>query len=132
MFRGEGMDERYSTRPGRTGSELVDDEAVIVDFETNHYYCLNPPATVVWSLLSAGPHAAEDVARAIAVHYGRPLDDVRSDVGELLVGLLEEGLVERSDGDAAAQTVDLGAGSSYVAPRFDKFGTLEQLMLAGE
>ena len=127
------MDETYSARPDRTGSELVDDEAVVIDFETNHYYCLNPTATVVWSLLTAGPRTVEDVARALGAGYDRSLAEVRDDVERLLANLVEEGLLEKSGSGADGMPVaGLEATGSYVVPRFDKFGTLEQLMLAGE
>jgi hypothetical protein len=54
-------------------------------------------------------------------------------VEKLLANLVEEGLLEKSSSGADGMPVaGLEATGSYVVPRFDKFGTLEQLMLAGE
>lgn len=125
--------QRYVVASARTGSERIDDELVVISFDTSHYYCLNPTATVVWTLMSAGPHSVEEASHVLAGVHGLDLVATVQDVSELVAGLEEEHLVERTDGDAPMGAVELPEGSqAYVVPRFEKFGTLEQLMLAGE
>jgi Coenzyme PQQ synthesis protein D (PqqD) len=125
--------QRYVVASARTGSERIDDELVVISFDTSHYYCLNPTATVVWALMSAGPHSAEEASQVLAGAHALDLAATVEDVSELLAGLEEERLVERSDDDPPMGAVELPEGSrAYVVPRFEKFGTLEQLMLAGE
>ena len=123
----------YVVAAARTGSERIDDELVVINFDTSHYYCLNLSATVVWTLLSAGPHSAAEASQVLARAHGLDLAATIEDVSELLTGLEAEQLVERSNGDAPVGPVEVTTGSgAYVVPRFEKFGTLEQLMLAGE
>jgi hypothetical protein len=123
----------YVVAAARTGSERIDDELVVINFDTSHYYCLNPTATVVWTLLSEGPHTATDASQVLAAAHGLDLAATLEDVSELLAGLEAEQLVERSNGDAPTGSVEVPpASGAYVVPRFEKFGTLEQLMLAGE
>jgi hypothetical protein len=125
------MDEIYEARPDAAW-ELVDGEAIVINFETRHYYCLNKTATAAWSLLTAAPHTADTVSAALGPAYGLSASDVHADVTELLAGLASEGLVEPSENDAASPNAGDLAGGTYVAPRLDKYGTLEQLILAGE
>ncbi len=125
------MDGIYAARPDAAW-ELVDDEAIVINFETRHYYCLNQTATAVWSLLTAAPQTAETMSAALGPAYGLSASDVHADVAEVLAGLVSEGLVEPSDDASASPKAGDLAGGAYVAPRFDKFGTLEQLIVAGE
>jgi hypothetical protein len=127
---------RYAVRRDRTGSEHVDAEVVVISFETGHYYCLNSTATLVWSLLGSGSRGADEVGGALAGLYERPSEPVRADVRELLAALEGEGLLE-SLHDSSGATVEAEPAVArppgpYVKPAFEKFGTLEQLMLAGE
>jgi hypothetical protein len=112
--------------------ELVDDEAVVINFVTRHYYCLSPSATVVWSQLTNGPQTVELLSAALGDAYSRTPADVHDDVVELLAGLVAEGLVDGPVDGVAAPAAAVEAATGYVAPRFDKFGTLEQLIVAGE
>lgn len=127
----DGVEQKYRVCASRTASEVIDDDAVIVNFDTSHYYGLNAPATAVWSLLGTDPYSIDDAATFLGATYDLPAVDVHHDVSELIAGLLTEGLVERADGEAATPTA-ARAPAPYVTPRCEKFGTLEQLMLAGE
>lgn len=125
------MAETYAARTDAAW-ELVDDEAIVINFETRHYYCLNQTATALWSLLTTTPHSVDGLSAALGPAYGMSASDVHADVAEVLANLVSEGLVETSDGaEASPKKSDL-KGGAYVAPRFDKFGTLEQLIVAGE
>jgi hypothetical protein len=125
--------QRYVVAAARTGSERIDDELVVISFDTSHYYCLNPTGTVVWTILSTGPHSVEEASQLLAGAHGLDLAATVQDVSEFVAGLEAENLVERTDGDASAATAALPeAPPAYVVPRFEKFGTLEQLMIAGE
>ena len=105
----------------------------MISFDTSHYYCLNPAATVVWTLLSAGPRSAAEASQVLAGAHGRDLAATVEDVSQLLAGLEAEDLIERSDGDGRdGRRRAPESPAAYVVPRFEKFGTLEQLMVAGE
>jgi hypothetical protein len=124
--------ERFTVRRDDLGSESVDDELLVIDFVTNHYYCLNPTASTIWSTLDVVPSSIDELAEWTGATYSRPADEVRRDVAELVTALVDEGLLVTSQATADAPAAPPGTGGDYVVPRFEKFGTLDQLMLAGE
>ena len=124
--------ERFTVRSTDLGSEMVDDELLIIDFVTNRYYCLNATASTVWDLISATPRSVDEVAARLAAAYGCPIDDVHRDADDLLRALVDEGLLVRTNDQTDTPIDDLAVSAPYVVPRFEKFGTLDQLMLAGE
>jgi hypothetical protein len=126
------VDERLVIRPHDISFEPVDEEMLIIDFVTSDYYLLNATAATVWAAIATSPRSADELAAALATAHGCAIDDVRHDVDGLLQGLAADGLVVSSNADGAADDVEISAVGAYVVPRFEKFGTLERLMLAGE
>lgn len=124
--------ERFTVRSDDLGVESIDNDMLVIDFATNHYYCLNSTAATIWSMLAAAPGSLDEIATRVAGSYDRPLDDLRSDVEVLVVALADEGLLTTRDEPAAAPVVEPEVDGSWIVPRFEKFGTLDQLMLAGE
>jgi hypothetical protein len=124
--------ERFTVRRDDLGSESVDDELLVIDFVTNHYYCFNPTASAIWSSLDVVPASIDELAEWTATTYSLPIDEVHGDVAELVAALVDEGLLVTSETVADAPAAPPPAGVTYVVPRFEKFGTLDQLMLAGE
>ena len=125
------MDASYAACTGHTASEIIDGEAVVINFDTNRYYGFNTSATFVWSLLSPGPTTADAATDALAEAFQRSSAEVRDDVRALLATLVAEGLAEPARGDAIVTEANPPA-SPYTTPRVERYGTLEQLMLAGE
>jgi predicted DNA-binding transcriptional regulator len=80
-------------RPARgLAWQTIDGEAVLLDLARGRSLGLNETATVVWSLLP--DHDDEEIAAEIARRFEVDLDRARADVGELLAGLVERGVVE--------------------------------------
>ena len=123
--------ERFTVRSDDLGVESIDDDLLVIDFATNHYYCLNSTAATIWSMLAAAPGSVDEIAGRVADSYDRPLGDLRFDVQALVVALADEGLLTPRDA-AAAPIVEPEVNGDWIVPRFEKFGTLDQLMLAGE
>jgi hypothetical protein len=133
------VSQRYSVRADEIGFEQVDDELLVIDFVTSDYFSLNTSASTIWSIIESEPHSVDEIAQVLAVAFEHPLDDVRRDAAELIDGLAAHGLLVRADpernGSASAAdlpAIEIAAHQPYIVPRFEKFGTLEQLMLAGE
>jgi hypothetical protein len=124
--------ERFTVRSDDLGVEPIDDEMLVIDFATNHYYCLNSTAATIWSMLAAGAGSIDEIADRVADSYDRPIGDLRDDVEVLVVALADEGLLTTRTETAAAPIIDPEVGGGWIVPRFEKFGTLDQLMLAGE
>lgn len=43
--------------------DTIEGEAVVLNLETGYYYAFNSVATVIWSLIVAGKHSEESIAR---------------------------------------------------------------------
>jgi len=126
------MSEHYAVRADHTAEQLIDGEAVVINFDTYHYYGLNRTATAVWSLLKQGGRTSDAIADAVAAACRAPLPQVQADVGTVVGEMLAEGLIEvvAVAADAPARLDDIGGG--YVPPLMERHGKLDQLMLSGE
>jgi hypothetical protein len=125
------MAVRYAVRAEHTAEQLIDGEAVVINFDTYHYYGLNGTATAIWSLLKAGGREPAELASALSTAFQAPLSTVSPDVDRAIAALLDEGLIETTDA-AAEVAAEVAATSAYVAPQLEKHGKLDQLMLSGE
>ena len=112
------MSQRFGIRPQDVGFEPVDDEMLLIDFVSSDYYLLNGTAAIVWAAIAEAPHSAGELARRLP--------------GVNESSLAADGLVLATDDDTGPPTAALEMTGDYVVPRFEKFGTLERLMLAGE
>lgn len=78
---------------------VVDDEAVILDLETQQYFGLDPVGARIWQLLEEHGDT-ESVVRGLLDEYEVEEPRLRSDVHELLKDLAERGLISAVDGNA--------------------------------
>jgi hypothetical protein len=125
--------ERFVIRPDDLGYEPVDDEMLVIDFVSSDYYLLNGSGAAVWRSLATTPRTTDEIATAFAAGDDTARAAIRDDLDGFLSALADNGLLVRADGDAAANDDVVPAlAAPYVVPRFEKFGTLERLMLAGE
>lgn len=125
------MAERYAARAEHTATQEIDGEAVVINFDTYHYYGFNRSASALWSLLRDGGRERDQLAEALRSAFGISAATAGADVDRLIAALLEEGLIEATASVAPAQPQIDGDGD-YVAPQFDRHGKLDQLMLSGE
>ena len=125
------MAGRFEARAEQTATQELDGEAVVINFDTYHYYGLNHTATALWASLQAGGRDRRELSAALASAYGTAPETAASDVDALLETLLEEGLIEATDG-VATGGIAIAAGGEYAAPKLDRHGKLDQLMLSGE
>jgi len=124
-------ERRYRVNEPSVISETIDGEVIVLNFENGHYFSLNPAGTYVWSQLARGCEVGE-VAMALARRHGRDA----SEVGELVAGfvsrLASEALLrpapEATDAAAASPPQDAPEGE-FLAPEFEKFTDMEQLLL---
>lgn len=78
----------------------LDDESVILDLETESYYGLDDVAAAMWSHLVAA-ESIEAACEALLAEYDVEPERLRADLAALLEQLVEKGLVELRDGQAA-------------------------------
>lgn len=114
---------------------IVDGEAVIVHADTSAYYGLNTTATYIWESILGEALASREIADRISGGFGVNGDTIHQDVESFLEALEREGLVRHGTGDSTmpnGNPAALAAAGSYVPPRLERFGELEQLVLSGE
>lgn len=124
------MPDRYIARHEATAEELIDGEAVVINFETYHYYGLNRTATALWTLLKTGGLDPEALTQSLAAAFAVPADTIGPDVVTIVDQLRAEGLIEPTS--ATGPLTRLEVVGPYVPPRLEKHGKLDQLMLSGE
>jgi len=75
-----------STSPSNIIWSIVDEEAVLLDTLSGHYFSLNPPATEIWQHLHRG-NSVSDIVRMLTQKYRMEEEVVRRDVSELITEL---------------------------------------------
>jgi Coenzyme PQQ synthesis protein D (PqqD) len=73
-------------------------ETVILNLKTGKYHGLNPTAGTMLTELQRRPTVAEAVA-PLSAKYGRPPEEIESDLSDLCIDLLARGLIELTDSD---------------------------------
>jgi hypothetical protein len=123
--------ERFVIRPDDVGYEPVDDEMLVIDFVTSDYFLLNATGAAAWTLL-AEPRTTAEIAAAFTGADGDAREGIVRDLDAFCSALAADGLlVAVVDAPPGASGVT-PIGAPYVVPRYERFGTLERLMLAGE
>jgi Coenzyme PQQ synthesis protein D (PqqD) len=115
---------------GQVISEVVDDEAIIINSLTGAYYSLDPVGTSVWALLQQGPSSTESLERVVIDGYVVDDSQARLEVQALVRALLDEGLVQECD-DPPVEATDAATESqrAYTAPTLSKYTDMEELLL---
>ena len=79
--------------PAHVLSTKVDQEAVLLDTQTNQYYALDEVGARFWNLLSEGK-TLRDIHQTLLDEYQVSPAELEQDLLELLTDLLENNLVE--------------------------------------
>lgn len=114
----------------RVISEVVDDEAIIIDSLSGAYYSLDLAGSTVWSHLMSGPRSTESLERLLVDRFGVDESVARIDVLALVGAMLDDELVEVT----ADLPVDLASDedrkvSPYTTPTLSKYTDMEELLL---
>ena len=115
--------------------ENVDNEVLIIEFDTGNYYSLDSSGADIWELLAAGI-PADHIAKIIEKKYNAEDGEVYSAVEKLINELLEEKLIiplEANGGDEEVSKnevipeaqVDL----TFESPVLQKFSDMQELLL---
>ncbi len=74
----------------------LDNEVVILDLTSGEYYGLNPTAASIWQSIVVNNEKIEDVIEKLAGSDHMLIDEVRSDIHELISVLLEYGFITQN------------------------------------
>lgn len=86
-------EKKYIYNKEETSWKLVDDEVVIINFETTHYYSLNATGSYVWKLLEKEAFTISEIIKAVSNYFDVPAENVQNDIAKLIGELCEENLI---------------------------------------
>jgi hypothetical protein len=90
------MDRRFTIDESRIVHEALEDEVVIVNLDSGHYYMLEGSAPAIWALLAGGASVGEAV-RALAASGDEA--SVLEAVSAFADDLVREGLLTAAEAD---------------------------------
>ena len=131
------MQTTIVTKEQASFTELLDnEEAIILDLETLHYYTLNAAAIFLWKHLRSGSaNTVEELMASLAAAFRINADLAELDTRAFLDELESNGLISYLDGAAPvhANELDAAAGClpAYEPPQLQLSNSLAQVALSG-
>jgi hypothetical protein len=119
-------------------ADILDNEVVIVNLSTGHYFSTDGVGCEVWQLLSAGTPIGEVVSTLRGRYTGGGDEAIEPYVHDIVRRVLEKGLMVIDDGsepstEAAPAASDIlepaAEGQSFVPSMFLGFDDMESLLL---
>jgi Coenzyme PQQ synthesis protein D (PqqD) len=131
------MDTKIATKEQASFTELLDnEEGIILDLETLHYYTLNSAAVFLWKQLRTGSAVTvEELCAALTAGFRINAELAELDVRVFLDELEANGLIYHSDHSSPYYSLDLDAAAGglpgYEPPQLQLSNSLAQVALAG-
>lgn len=130
------MSYNYLVNTPRIVHETIDDETVIIDFDTGAYFSARSVANRIWLLLCAGKSRAQ-IVQTLTAHYAVAETTAEEDTDRFLSALSGLSLIVESSGaggrgaDAPAQTHSANGGpkQAYETPVLEQFTDMQELLL---
>jgi hypothetical protein len=115
--------------------ETLDDEVVIVHFESGAYYNLRQTGAEIWNMIDAG-RSSRDIIAFYQHHYKDNGADIERAVLDFLAHLRREDLVIPTDvpDSATNEPESVAAGdilpaSEFITPCVEKYSDMQDLLL---
>jgi hypothetical protein len=128
---------RFRVNKPRVVHETIDNEVVLIDFDTGSYYSLDRVGADVWGFVESGATLCQ-IVDGIACRYDGDHGNMEAAVRQLLAELLQENLVVPDEtgeaenienhttrGEAAPQTKRPG----FEVPFLQKYTDMQELLL---
>jgi hypothetical protein len=120
----------FGVNAPRVVFEVFDEEVVVVNLESGHYFSLRETAADIFRLAVTGA-TPEVISEALATRFREEREAVRNSVRTFLDALVAEGLlVPQPETVAAPARLELpGNAGPFTPPRFEKFTDMQDLLL---
>lgn len=127
------MAMRYRVNGPNIVSDVIDDEAVIVNLEKGTYYSLSAPGAEIWEALRAGGTVAQ-VQQLLTARYAGAAGDIAEAVDELVGEMVREGILVGEDepGESTTAAVDLVAPAErppFLRPVLHRYTDMEAILM---
>ena len=83
----------YSINSENVASRILDDGAVVINYQTGYYFSLNQSGTLIWEWLGQRAMTLDELSASLAKEFELQKEDVTSQVANLLNDLVKEGLL---------------------------------------
>jgi hypothetical protein len=114
-------------------SEVIENEAVIINLETGSYYGLNETGSIVWSALQRGALGLKGMTEELTLRYTDDSETIQEAVKTLVAQLLAEGLVvESSEGPVMSPNptrVPFEKSRAFQAPALEIHTDMQDFLL---
>lgn len=120
---------RFRLVEPHVAAKVLDGEAILINLANGMYYSLAETGALMWSLLQGGFSLGETIDR-VAREYGAERSVVEADVRRLAAELVEEGVLERCNGDRPRVSMDrlqLPEGGEYRAPELKRYDDMAEM-----
>lgn len=109
-------------------SQQFDSEVVLANYQTGVYYNLDGSAAQIWLGLKVG-RTVEEIGSALAAATGGDVPSITQQVQAFVDSMLAEGLIAQGTPDARVETWSPVLSGPFVAPEFQRFDNLKELLL---
>ncbi len=129
--------DRFKINSPHVVNEIIDNEVVIIDFDSGSYYSLDKTGATIWDLIQSGTTIADTIA-AVADRYQSQRTDIEQAVIQLIRKLQQENLIvpdqtTDAQGAGAVPGTHPGGGETapivFEAPVLHKYTDMEELLL---
>lgn len=132
--------ECYRINAPMVVAERVDDEVILINLESGHYYTLVDAGAVIWTALANGGTASDAIAH-VSDRYSGEASAIEDGVSSLIAELTAESLIVPVAGDDTHNGGGAGSPSGpdlhsapngtprpFVAPRVEKYIDMQNLL----
>lgn len=116
----------------KVAAELIDDETIVINFETGAYHSLRGVASHAWSIL-ATTVTLETLVAGISAYYDGDEDHIRDALQNFVDELAAAGLVVMDAAEPASQPVQLPASPNgrprFQPPVMETFADMQDYLL---
>jgi hypothetical protein len=132
MLRGGGRMRLYRLRDANVVSEIIDEEAIIMDLDSGSYFSAEGAGAVIWDGMVCGFEAAQ-IKQRILQSFSLDSARLETDFEDFVAALLANKLVELADG-AVPPSVDWSMPlparkRGYDQPVLNRYDDMQDLTL---
>lgn len=124
----------YRVNSSKVAYQTIDNETIIIDFETGAYYSIEGIGSLIWEAIAKGATPHQIIAFFVQ-HYKGQEDEIRNSVIRFIEDLEQETLFQAYEenhpfeGDIASLLSPLSEQVSFIPPSFEKYTDMQDLLL---
>jgi hypothetical protein len=108
--------------------ETIDDETIIIDFESGTYYSVREVANQIWGWLQSGTHIDQIVAHTLDSYAG-DRQEIESSVRLFISQLAQEALIVESEESALPPALPRATAETFTPPVLERYTDMQDLLL---